>query len=60
MYIVAIKHTVTGLYFCNGQWCEEPEWFSENAEINMVEKMVRSDNKLELIERRASYSEYQA
>jgi len=30
MRLYCIEQLDTGLYYLNGEWCEEPEWFSAN------------------------------
>jgi hypothetical protein len=37
MTLYAIKRQSDGLYLCDGQWGEEPEWFEANEAVAILQ-----------------------
>lgn len=39
MKLFCIKQDDTGLYYLQGGWCEEPEWFSANEATRLMREL---------------------
>lgn len=39
MKLYCIKQDDTDLYYCDGKWCEEPEWFSHTEAIMLIRRI---------------------
>lgn len=36
MNLYCIENLERGLYFLDGEWCEEPEWFEQHEALDIV------------------------